>query len=229
MGSLFGKTSSEKSNTTNVNRDMINSTFGGVAGSTGESVNALQALLGGDASGFRAYTDAIDLSQQAEYGSRGITGNAAARGLLRSGSTGRALVDYEQMLENQTAGQYMQQLLGVGQMGLGAGNLLVEAGREANSSGKSKDKSGLGKGLGKAAALVALSDRRTKTDIKKIGVSEEGLNVYEFKYKDGTGPYVGVMAQEVAEIKPEALGPTVNGYMTVDYSKINPNFYYKAG
>jgi hypothetical protein len=222
MSGLFGKTSKERS--TNVNRGMINDAFGGVMGATGDSVNALQALLSGDATGFRRFTDAIDLSGQAEYGSRGITGNAAARGLLRSGSTGRALVDYEQMLENQAANQYMQNLLGVGQLGLGAGSLVADVGRE--SRGKSKDKSGLGRAIG--TALVVGSDRRLKKDIKLIGRTDEGLNVYEFRYIDGSGPYIGVMAQEVAEMKPEALGPTVNGYMTVDYSKINPNFYYKV-
>jgi hypothetical protein len=222
MSGLFGKKSKERS--TNVNRGMINDAFGGVMGATGDSVNALQALLGGDATGFRRFTDAIDLSGQAEYGSRGITGNAAARGLLRSGSTGRALVDYEQMLENQAANQYMQSLLGVGQLGLGAGGLVADVGRE--SRGKAKDKSGLGRAIG--TALVVGSDRRLKKDIKLIGRTDEGLNVYEFRYIDGSGPYIGVMAQEVAEMKPEALGPIVNGYMTVDYSKINPNFYYKV-
>jgi hypothetical protein len=222
MSGLFGKTAKERS--TNVNRGMINDAFGGVMGATGDSVNALQALLGGDATGFRRFTDAIDLSGQAEYGSRGITGNAAARGLLRSGSTGRALVDYEQMLENQAANQYMQNLLGVGQLGLGAGGLVADVGRE--SRGKAKDKSKLGEALG--YSLVRFSDRRLKKDIKLIGRTDEGLNVYEFRYIDGSGPYTGVMAQEVAEMKPEALGPTVNGYMTVDYSKINPNFYYKV-
>ena len=33
-------------------------------------------------------------------------------------------------------------------------------------------------------------------------------------------PDRGVLADEVAEIQPEAMGPRVNGYMTVDYSKL---------
>jgi hypothetical protein len=128
------------------------------------------------------------------------------------------------MLENQAANQYMQSLLGVGQLGLGAGSLVADVGRQ--SRGTSKDKSGLGRAIG--TALIVGSDRRLKKDIKLIGHTDEGLNVYEFRYIDGSGPYIGVMAQEVAEIKPEALGPTINGYMTVDYSKISPNFYYKV-
>lgn len=224
MGSLFGK--SERSRSTNVNRDQLNSAFGGVMGATGDSVNSLQALLGGDASGFRNFANAIDLSGQMEMGGRGITSGGAARGLLRSGATGKALVNYEQMMENQAANSYMQNLLGVGQMGLGAGGIIADAGKESTS--RSRDKSGLGKALGSAAGFAMMSDRRLKTKIKHIGRNDEGINVYEYFYKDGSGPYVGVMAQEVAELKPEALGPERDGYMTVDYSKIDPNFYYKV-
>lgn len=154
MGSIFGKRATQTQTSENVNRQLINDTFGGAAGATGTSVNSLQALLGGDATGFRNYTDAIDLSQQAEFGSRGITGNAAARGLLRSGSTGRALVDYEQMLENQTAAQYMQNLLGLGQLGLGAGNLIADAGQRSTMRSKGA-KPGLGGFLGQIGVGVA--------------------------------------------------------------------------
>ena len=148
MGLFGGKKSSSVA--TNTNRDFINSAFGGSTAATGESIRALQALLGGDNSGFRAYSDAIDLSGTAEMGSRGITGNAAARGLLRSGATGKALVNYEQQLENQTADQYLQRLLGVGQLGLGAGELIAGAGREERSKGR--EKPGLGGFIGTIAA-----------------------------------------------------------------------------
>lgn len=154
MSSLFGGSKST-SRSFNTNKDAINSAFSGSMGATGQSINSLQALLGGDSSGFRSFTDAIDLSGQMEMGSRGITGNAAARGLLRSGSTGRSLVDYEQMMENQAADQYMNRLLGVGQMGLGAGQLVAGAGQESTSRNKSKPGIGglVGTGLSLASGL----------------------------------------------------------------------------
>jgi Chaperone of endosialidase len=217
MGLFGGKKSSSVE--TNVNRDQINAAFGGSTAATGQSINALQALLGGDNRGFRAFADAIDLSGQAEYGSRGITGNAAARGLLRSGSTAKGIVNYENMLENQTADAYLQRLLGVGQLGLGAGELIAGAGREGRSSGK--EKPGIGGFLGQVGAGFAASDERLKTNIVPVGKNRDGLTVYQYYYKDGSGPYTGVMAQEVAIKKPEALGPEVNGYMTVDYNQIN--------
>lgn len=218
MGGIFGKRG--RSESKNINNDLIKSSFGGAMGATGDSVSALQALLGGDASGFRSFTDAIDLSGQAEYGSRGVTGNAAAKGLLRSGGTGKALVNYEQMLENQASDQYMNRLLGLGQLGLGAGGLVAQTGQQSRQ--REGGKSGLGNFLGSAASIAAAgSDERLKTNITPVGKNRDGLTVYQYMYKDGSGPFIGVMAQEVAEVKPEALGPVVNGYMTVDYSKVD--------
>lgn len=215
MSSIFG---GSKSTSKNVNNDLIKSLFGGAAGATGSSIGSLQALLGGDSAGFRAYTDAIDLSGQAEAGARGITGSGAARGLLRSGSTGKALVNYEQQLENQAADSYMNRLLGVGQLGLGAGGLIAQTGQQE----KKKEKPGIGGFLGQVASgAMAASDRRLKTDITPVGKNPDGLTVYQYRYKGEPGVYIGVMAQEVAELKPEALGPVVNGYMTVNYDKVD--------
>ena len=47
------------------------------------------------------------------------------------------------------------------------------------------------------------SDRSLKKDIKLIGVSPKGLNIYSFKFKDekyGKGTWQGVMADEVEHI-----------------------------
>ena len=41
------------------------------------------------------------------------------------------------------------------------------------------------------------SDMRLKEDIRLIGQSPAGVNVYSFKYKQLPGRYMGVMAQEV--------------------------------
>jgi hypothetical protein len=222
MSGIFGgKKNTSSSIETNVNRGLVNDAYGGSMAATGDSINSLQALLGGDSSGFRAFTDAIDLSGQMEMGSRGVTGNAAARGLLRSGSTGKALVNYEQQMENQAADTYMQRLLGIGQLGLGAGELVAGAGREGSSQSKGREKPGLGGFLGQVGAGIAASDERLKTDITPVGKNRDGLTVYQYRYKGEPEVFTGVMAQEVAERKPEALGPTINGYMTVDYDKVD--------
>jgi hypothetical protein len=71
-------------------------------------------------------------------------------------------------------------------------------------------------GLGIASLF---SDRRLKRDIKKVGKAR-GLNLYTYRYVDSDLLHLGVMAQEVAKKKPQALGPRVAGYMTVDYGAL---------
>jgi hypothetical protein len=223
MSAIFGgKKSQSTQESGNTNAGLINQTFGGVANQTGESINQLQALLGGDASGFRNFANAIDLGNTMERGARGITSAGAARGLLRSGATGMALQDYNQAISNQAAGSYMDRLMGIGQMGLGAGQLMTSAGQFSRGQSTSKEKPGMGKFIGSViGAAAAGSDARLKEDITPVGRNADGLTVYQYRYKGEPEVYTGVMAQEVAKKKPSALGPMVNGFLTVDYSKIN--------
>ena len=64
------------------------------------------------------------------------------------------------------------------------------------------------------------SDARLKEDIKLVGKSPLGINIYSFKYKQSAGTYEGVMAQEV----PWAREMTDTGYYMVDYSKVDVEF-----
>jgi hypothetical protein len=63
------------------------------------------------------------------------------------------------------------------------------------------------------------SDRRLKRNITKIGTRPDGLGVYEFEYVWGGGRQIGLMAQEVQEVYPDAVGEA-GGYLTVNYSKV---------
>lgn len=217
MSGIFGGSKS-KSTSNNRAYDSINAGFSPLFGQATGAANQIQALLGGDASGFNAYKGATGFDAMAESGARGITGSGAARGLLRSGATGKALQGFGQNLQNQYAGQYIQQLLGLGGMGMQAGQLVAGAGQQQQSTSKSKP--GIGGFLGQVGAGIAASDKRLKTAMFKIGETKDGLTLYQYRYVDGSGPHIGVMAQDVAKVKPEALGPMVDGYMTVDYSKL---------
>lgn len=73
-------------------------------------------------------------------------------------------------------------------------------------------------GLG-AGALYKFSDRRLKKDIKKIGKTDDGLPIYSYKYRGGGPTELGLMAQDVAKKKPDAVAVTPSGYLAVDYSK----------
>jgi hypothetical protein len=64
------------------------------------------------------------------------------------------------------------------------------------------------------------SDVRLKEDIRLIGKSPSGINIYEFKYKHTSGTWQGVMAQEV----PWASTMTDTGFYMVDYSKVDVEF-----
>lgn len=70
------------------------------------------------------------------------------------------------------------------------------------------------------AAITKFSDRRLKTHIRKIGELASGLGVYAYNYLWSKAPEVGVMADEVAKVKPAALGPIVLGYQTVNYGAL---------
>lgn len=73
------------------------------------------------------------------------------------------------------------------------------------------------------SSAIKASDERLKEDIKKIGTSPSGLNIYSFKYKDKPGIYQGVIAQELQESNPKAV-VTKDGFLAVDYSLIDVDF-----
>lgn len=77
-----------------------------------------------------------------------------------------------------------------------------------------------------AQAAASGSDVRLKENIRQIGTLEDGLKVYSYTYRQDmefplpAGPQVGVMAQEVAEKRPWALGPKIGDYGTVVYGRL---------
>jgi hypothetical protein len=69
-----------------------------------------------------------------------------------------------------------------------------------------------------SAALMA-SERRVKRDIVKLDEETDGLGVYRFNYVWDAADEpqrFGVMADEVARIRPWALGPVIDGVQTVN-------------
>lgn len=90
----------------------------------------------------------------------------------------------------------------------------------ANSAGLFGGLTSLG-GLGlKAYSAGLFSDRRLKTDIRKVGRLDNGLTVYSYRYKAGGPVQIGVMAQEVAQVNPDAVHTHESGYLMVDYGAL---------
>ena len=68
------------------------------------------------------------------------------------------------------------------------------------------------------------SDRRLKKNIKIIGKSDSGLNIYVFEYINkafGKGTYQGVMSDDIPK---HAVIKHADGYDRVDYSKLDVEF-----
>jgi hypothetical protein len=92
------------------------------------------------------------------------------------------------------------------------------------NSQTTKSSSNIFDGLLKAGATVgagfAASDRRLKTNIRKIGEFADGLGQYIWTYIWGGPEQLGVMADEVERLRPWALGPVIGGFATVNYSAL---------
>lgn len=73
-------------------------------------------------------------------------------------------------------------------------------------------------GLMNAAPMLAASDRRLKSNIRRIATHPLGIGIYEY---DIFGKHeIGVMAQEVLEVKPEAVVTMPNGFYAVNYGAL---------
>jgi hypothetical protein len=62
-----------------------------------------------------------------------------------------------------------------------------------------------------------MSDRRLKRDIVDTGIRlMNGLKLYAFRYLDDVAHNIGLMADEVLAVKPQAVH-SVGGYLAVNY------------
>ncbi len=64
------------------------------------------------------------------------------------------------------------------------------------------------------------SDVRLKHDIALLGYLDNGPGFYRFSYNGSRKAYVGVMAQEVQRVMPEAVVRGSDGYLRVYYDKL---------
>lgn len=88
------------------------------------------------------------------------------------------------------------------------------------STNKSNTISNIVKGVGTIASIFAFSDARLKTNIRRIGEYAEGCGIYEYNYIWGSEKQRGVIAQEIINIRPDAVRKHISGYYQVDYSRL---------
>lgn len=167
-----------------------------------------------------------------DAGEEAILRNAAATGGLRSGNVNDALARYNIELEQQAFNQGLQGLQGLAQLPSNANNIAATTAGIGNTLAQGQIAAGQAVAAGRGAALSGaiqggaafFSDARLKDNVKPAG-TRNGLPWYTWTWNDEAekmglfGDDEGVMAHEVAAIKPEAV--RVNGdYLTVDYSAL---------
>jgi hypothetical protein len=110
---------------------------------------------------------------------------------------------------------------------MGAAGLTGQAGI-ANANAENARTNAMMSGLFSLGGAAMKSDIRTKENIVKIGIAENGLPVYIYEYKEefkndpmaGHGKHIGHMAHEVEVIAPNAVFTTSDGYKAVDYGML---------
>ena len=116
------------------------------------------------------------------------------------------------------AGSQKHEMIKPGQAPSGGGGPGV-LGTVAQGIGVANALGSAGSWIGSTALpfLAALSDARAKDNIRPVGKTFDGQNIYS--YNIGEGPtQMGLMAQEVLRRKPEAVGQRA-GLLTVDYDR----------
>lgn len=180
----------------------------------------------------QGYTQALGAAQQqqqtglaganalANYGIQGQNAALAGAGAqLNAGTlqqqTSQAGLDaqYQQYLQAQAYPyQQTQWLAGLG-TGVGSNLGGVSSG---STTGPAPNQTAQYLGLGLSAAGMFLSDRDAKTDIEKIGETNDGQNIYRYRYKGSPHTQIGLIAQEVKEDHPDAVARGVGGMHFVD-------------
>jgi opacity protein-like surface antigen len=74
--------------------------------------------------------------------------------------------------------------------------------------------------VARVAVTRHFSDTRLKRDIELLTRRADGVGIYRYRYLWSDQVYVGVMAQEVAAIYPDAVELGSDGYFRVDYAHL---------
>lgn len=97
-------------------------------------------------------------------------------------------------------------------------NSYMNAQQQANAN-QTNAQNGFYNALGQlGSAAFMLSDSRVKTDVSQVGTLDNGLPVYAYRYIWGGPMQIGVMAQDVEKVKPEAV-TEFGGIKAVNYAE----------
>lgn len=173
--------------------------------------------------GQQQYGQALGAAQAQQGLGQGLygmgAGTAQQLAALGTGAQGAALQGAQAQLgagqaaqQTQQAGlqalynQYLQGLSYPFQVAQFLGNIAMGTGSLSGSQTTTRQPGGF------------FSDRRLKEDVHEVGKTNDGQPIYAFKYKGEPRTQLGLMAQDVEKVKPEAVGELA-GFKTVDYEK----------
>ena len=71
-----------------------------------------------------------------------------------------------------------------------------------------------------AVGFTATSDARHKRDLKPVRYDLSSITAYHYVLKDDGKPHVGLVAQEVQEVIPDAVSSDKDGVLSLDYNAI---------
>jgi hypothetical protein len=94
----------------------------------------------------------------------------------------------------------------------------------ARAGGGGGGRGGGGGGRGGGGGGGRRSDIALKHHVILLGHLDNGLGFYRFSYNGSEKPYVGVMAQEVQTVRPDAVIRGHDGYLRVFYEKLGLQF-----
>lgn len=177
-----------------------------------------------------------------QQGEDAMLQQASATGGLRGGNIQGALAQFRPQMLSQLIEQQYGRLGGIAGMGQAAasgqaaqgmqsastiGNLMQQIGAAQAGgimAGGSARRMAFGDAIQLAGAAGALktaffSDSRLKKDIKRIGIHAKGIGIYSWEYLWGTKA-IGVMADEVEKIIPEAVTTHKSGFKIVNYAML---------
>lgn len=186
------------------------------ANTVGNAANGV-AEAGGAQAGYNNYLQQAGYAPAMRQLAQGVTGQGAASGILNSGSTAKALQTRGTELNQSFFNNYLQQLAGLSGLGLQGGSLVANVGQGTPVT-KPSTIGSIASTVGGIASIF--SDRRLKHRIRKVGEFADGLGIYFFSYLGSKQRIKGVMADEVAALRPWALGPKIAGYATVNYGAL---------
>jgi hypothetical protein len=181
------------------------------------NANSLGALTGAAGAGTTAANSGVNASSSA-INDQGNLFNMAGAGATGGQQAQQANLDNQQaQFQSGTQSPYaaLQGLMGI----IGSNNW------GSNSTGTATTTktpgawdviSGL---MGTAASAAKFSDRRLKTDIKRVGTLDNGLPVYTFRYHGLPQVHMGLMAQDVEEVHPDAVVEHESGFKMVNYAQ----------